>query len=286
MDINQTAARPRVVIIGGGFGGINLAKKLKNKPVEILMLDKHNYHTFQPLLYQVAMGHIEADSIAFPLRRIFTNQKNFAFNLTEVQKINPEKNTVTADIGEIPYDYLVIATGANTNFFGNKEIEHYTMPMKNVSEALNIRSFMLQNLEKAVVTKEFAEREALLTFVVVGGGPTGVELSGALAEMRNNVLCKDYPSLCEEDMKVYLVEGKPVVLGAMSSNASAAAKKGLIKMGVIIHNGVHVNSFDGTTLTIDDGTVIDTRNVFWAAGVKGEMPDGLINATIASGRRI
>ena len=277
---------PRIVIIGGGFGGINLAKKLKNKPVEVLMLDKHNYHTFQPLLYQVAMGAIEADSIGFPMRRIFTNQKNFAFNLAEVKTINPEKNTVTADIGEIPYDYLVIATGANTNFFGNTQIEHYTMPMKNISEALNIRSYMLQNLEKAVITTDPKEREALLTFVVVGGGPTGVELSGALAEMRNHVLCKDYPSLCKEDMKVYLVEGKPVVLGAMSPDASSAAKAGLVKMGVIIHNGVHVKSFDGTALTIDDGTLIDTRNVFWAAGVMGEMPEGLSNATITSGRRI
>jgi len=286
MDQTKSARMPRIVIIGGGFGGINLAKKLKNKPVEILMLDKHNYHTFQPLLYQVAMGAIEADSIGFPVRRIFTNQKNFSFNLAEVKIINPEKNTITTDIGEIPYDYLVIATGANTNFFGNQQIEHYAMPMKNISEALNIRSYMLQNLEKAVITTDPKEKEALMTFVVVGGGPTGVELSGALAEMRNKVLCKDYPSLCEEDMKVYLVEGKPVVLGAMSSEASAAAKAGLVKMGVIIHNGVHVNSFDGTTLTIDDGTSIDTRNVFWAAGVKGEMPEGLASATIASGRRL
>ncbi|MDB5137318.1 MAG: dehydrogenase [Mucilaginibacter sp.] len=286
MDLKKTAGLPRIVIVGGGFGGINLAKKLKNKPVEVLMLDKHNYHTFQPLLYQVAMGAIEADSIGFPIRRIFTNQKNFTFNLGEVQTINPEKNTITADIGEIEYDYLVIATGANTNFFGNKEIEHYTMPMKNISEALNIRSFMLQNLEKAVVTKDFTEREALLTFVVVGGGPTGVELSGALGEMRNHVLCKDYPSLCEEDMKVYLVEGKPVVLGAMSSIASAAAKEGLTKMGVVIYNSVHVQSYDGYELKIDDGKVIRTRNVFWAAGVMGEVPGGLSEGTVAKGRRI
>lgn len=286
MDLKKTAGMPRIVIIGGGFGGINLAKKLKNKPVEVLMLDRHNYHTFQPLLYQVAMGAIEADSIGFPIRRIFTNQKNFTFNLAEVRTINPEKNTVTADIGEIEYDYLVIATGANTNFFGNKEIEHYTMPMKNISEALNIRSFMLQNLEKAVITKDFTEREALLTFVVVGGGPTGVELSGSLAEMRNHVLCKDYPSLCEEDMKVYLVEGKPVVLGAMSPQASAAAKKGLLEMGVVIYNSVHVQSYDGYELKIDDGTVIQTRNVFWAAGVMGEVPGGLPESTITKGRKI
>ncbi len=286
MNQPKSANRPRVVIIGGGFAGINLAKKLNNKPVEVLMLDRHNYHTFQPLLYQVAMGAIEADSIGFPIRRIFTHQKNFTFHLAEVQKINPENNTITADIGEIAYDYLVIATGANTNFFGNKMIEHYTMPMKNISEALNMRSFMLQNLEKAVITTDKEEKEALMTFVIVGGGPTGVELSGALAEMRNHVLCKDYPSLCSSEMKVYLVEGKPVVLGAMSEQASAKAKEFLLKMGVTIYNSVHVQSYDGLELRIDNGALIKTRNVFWAAGVMGEVPEGIDKGTIVRGGKI
>ncbi len=282
----KTTKVPRIVIIGGGFGGINLAKKLKNKPVEVLLLDKHNYHTFQPLLYQVAMGYIEADSIAFPFRRIFTGQKNFTFNLAEVRTINPEKNTITADIGEIEYDYLVIATGANTNFFGNKQIEHFTMPMKNVGEALNIRSFMLQNLERAVVEKNIEELEALLTFVVVGGGATGVELSGALAEMRNNILCKDYPSLCNEDMKVYLIEGRAELLGAMSSSASHEAKKALTKMGVKVLNEKQVQSYDGQQVKVSDGMVINTRNVFWAAGVTGEMPAGMPAGCVTRGNRL
>ncbi|PTQ96866.1 NADH dehydrogenase [Mucilaginibacter yixingensis] len=287
MDLSQTTpGKPRVVIIGGGFGGIQVAKSLKNAPVEVMMLDKHNYHTFQPLLYQVAMGALEGDSIAFPIRRIFGRQKNFTFHWAEVQRINPDNNTVTANIGEIKFDYLVIATGANTNYFGSKDIEFYTMPMKNLPEALNLRSLIMQNLEKAMVTTDEEERQALLTFVVVGGGPTGVELSGALAEMRMHILCKDYPGLCLDDMKVYLAEGKPELLAAMSEGASKKAKTFLGDLGVTIYNDVHVTSYNGDLLTIDNGTNIKTRNVFWAAGVRGEVPQGVDAAPLMRGNRI
>jgi NADH dehydrogenase len=282
----QNTTIPRVLIIGGGFGGIQLAKSLRKAPVKVMMLDKHNYHTFQPLLYQVAMGAIPADSIGFPLRRIFTKQDNFRFFLADVQKINPESKTVSTDIGDIQYDYLVIATGSNTNFFGNKEIEHYAMPMKNIPEALNLRSLILQNLEKALVTKTYDEREALMTFVVVGGGPTGVELSGALAEMRQLILVKDYHGLKKQHMRVYLVEGKDRLLGAMSTQASTYAKEALTKGEVTIYNGVHVQSYDGYELRIDDGTVINTRNVFWAAGVRGEVPAGIPKEVVTKGTRI
>lgn len=285
MDQQQNnKPKPRVVIIGGGFGGIQLAKKLKKAPVEILMLDKHNYHTFQPLLYQVAMGAIAADSIAFPIRRIFTYQDNFTFNLANVQQINPENNTLTTNIGIIPYDYLIIATGANTNFFGNKEIEYYAMPMKNLPEALNMRGLILQNLEKAAITKDPAEKAALMTFVVVGGGPTGVELSGALAEMRHLILMKDYHGLSKQDMMVYLIEGKAELLAAMSEQASKKAKQFLSGNDVIIYNSVHVESYNGLELKIDDGMMVKTRNVFWAAGVKGEVPEGIQAATIKGSR--
>ena len=284
--MNAPQKVPRIVIIGGGFGGINLAKSLKDAPVKVMMLDRHNYHTFQPLLYQVAMGAIPADSIGFPLRRIFTDQDNFRFFLADVQKINPENNTVTTDIGDIDYDYLVIATGSNTNFFGNKEIEHFAMPMKNIPEALNLRSLILQNLEKALVTKTYNDREALMTFVVVGGGPTGVELSGALAEMRQLILMKDYHGLKKQHMKVYLVEGKDKLLAAMSPMASKKAKDYLEENMVTIYNSVHVQSYDGYELKIDDGKVINTRNVFWAAGVQGEVPNGIPKAEITKGNRI
>ena len=283
---DKNKARPRVVIIGGGFGGVQLAKKLSSEAVDVLLLDKHNYHTFQPLLYQVATGAIEADSIGFPIRRIFSKQKNFTFHLTEVSSINAENNTVATSVGDIKYDYLVIATGANTNYFGNKELEHYTLPMKNIAEALNVRSVIIQNLEKALVTTDEAERDSLLTFVVVGGGPTGVELSGAIAELRKFILCKDYPGLCEADMKVFLVEGKPDVLAAMSPQASFKAKKYLTEIGITVYNSVHVASYDGYTLKIDNGTTIKTRNVFWAAGVRGEMPGGLPPEAVAKGGRV
>lgn len=283
---DQNTRKPRVVIIGGGFAGLQLAKKLKDAPVNVLMLDKHNYHTFQPLLYQVAMGAIPADSIAFPIRRIFTYQENFQFNLANVEKINPEINTVTTNIGDFSYDYLVIATGSNTNFFGNKELETCTMPMKNLPEALNLRGLTLQHLEKALITNDKEEREALMTFVVVGGGPTGVELAGALGEMRHLILEKDYHGLSKQDMKVYLVEGKDRLLAAMSDGASRKAKQFLSANDVIIYNSVHVKSYDGNTLTIDDGMVLKARNVFWAAGVMGEVPEGIEKAKIVRGSRI
>lgn len=282
----QENSRPRVVIVGGGFAGIQLAKKLKKAPVDILMLDKHNYHTFQPLLYQVAMGAIPADSIAFPIRRIFTYQDNFSFNLAHVEKINADTNSVSTNIGDIHYDYLVIATGSNTNFFGNSQIEHCVMPMKNLPEALNLRGLILQHLEKAMITKDKDEKDALMTFVVVGGGPTGVELSGALGEMRQLILQKDYHGLSKHDMKVYLVEGKDRLLAAMSEGASKKAKQFLTANDVMIYNSVHVESYNGLELKIDDGMMIKTRNVFWAAGVMGEVPQGITNATMVRGSRI
>jgi NADH dehydrogenase len=279
-------SRPRVVIIGGGFGGLALAKQLKKAPVDVLLLDKNNYHTFQPLLYQVAIGSVEADSIGFPIRRIFTRHDNFSFNMTEVKAINAESNTLTTTIGTIHYDYLIIATGSDTNFFGNKQIEHFAMPMKNIPQALNLRSLILQNLEKALVTSDQREKFALMTFVVVGGGPTGVELSGALAEMRHLILMKDYHGLSKYDMRVYLVEGKDRLLATMSAPASAKAKEFLTKADVTIYNSAHVESYDGFYLKIDNGKTIKTRNVLWAAGVKGEMPEGIPAEAIAKGNRI
>ena len=280
------ASLPQVVIIGGGFGGLEVAKALADQPVDVLILDKHNYHTFQPLLYQVATGSLEAGSIAFSLRKNFDNQKNFRFRIAEVSGINPETNTIDTTIGEIAYDYLVIATGSTTNFFGNKDIELHSMPMKSIPEALNLRYMILQNLEEAVLKNTREEREPYLNFVLVGAGPTGVELAGALAELRNHILSKDYPELKKEEMKVYLVDFLPRVLGAMSDQASSAAKDFLTKMGVEVLVGVKVENYDGDTITFEGGKSIRTKNVIWSAGVMGVVPEGIEKDIIERGNRI
>lgn len=283
--VNQSKF-PLVVIIGAGFGGLEVAKGLADKPVEVLMLDKHNYHVFQPLLYQVATGSLEAESIAFSVRKNFVGQKNFRFRIAEVTGINTETNTLDTTIGDVKYDYLVIATGSTTNFFGNKDIEHYAMPMKSIPEALNLRYMILQNLEEAILQKTREEREPYLTFVLVGAGPTGVELAGALAELRNHVLDKDYPELSKDDMKVYLVDFLPKVLGPMSDQASKAAKDFLIKMGVEVLLNVKVESYDGNVIKFEDGKTIRTKNVIWSAGVMGVIPKGIATENIVRGNRI
>ena len=286
MEAATQSKFPLVVIVGAGFGGLEAAKHLANQPVEVLMLDKHNYHVFQPLLYQVATGSLEAESIAFSIRKNFGSQKNFRFRIAEVMGVNTGTNTLDTTIGDIKYDYLVIATGSTTNFFGNKDIEHFAMPMKSIPEALNLRYMILQNLEEAVLQKTQEEREPYLTFVLVGAGPTGVELAGALAELRNHVLDKDYPELSKTQMKVYLVDFLPTVLGQMSDQASKAAKDFLTRMGVEVLLNVKVESYDGNIIKFEDGKTIRTKNVIWSAGVMGVIPKGISTENIVRGNRI
>lgn len=274
MNIPQTSF-PRVVIIGGGFAGLAVARGLENKELQVVLLDKHNYHTFQPLLYQVATGGLEPDSIAFPLRKRFNDIEDFYFRLAEVTKINDENNEIETSIGSLTYDYLVIATGSTTNFFGNKNIERFTMEMKSIPQSLNIRSLILENFEEALLTSDLEERKKLMNFVIVGGGPTGVELAGALAEMKKGFLPKDYPDLDIRLMKVNLIQSSNCLLKGMSDKASKKAEDFLIKLGVDVWKNLRVLNYDGNIVETNGEDNFKAATVIWAAGVKGESIAGL-----------
>lgn len=274
MNIPQSS-NPRIVIIGGGFAGIALAKKLRNQKVQVVLLDKHNYHNFQPLLYQVATGGLEAGSIAYPIRKIFQNTPDFYFRLTSVKEIDTVNQKILAEIGDLHYDYLVIATGSKTNYFGNKEIERNVMSMKTIPQSLNIRSLILENFEQAVLTTNEADKNALINFVLVGAGPTGVELAGALAEMKKAILQKDYPDLDIDKMEINLIQSGDRVLNTMSEKSSAAAEKFLLNLGVKIWKNVRVTNYDGRTITTNSDLTFETATVIWTAGVQGAAIHGL-----------
>lgn len=274
MNIPETKL-PRIVIIGGGFAGVNLAKTLANKKVQVVLIDKHNYHTFQPLLYQVSSSGLEPDSIAYPLRKIIKKHRRTYFRLAEVKKIDADTQQIETNIGQLNYDYLVIATGTKTNFFGNEAIELNSMPMKNVPQALNIRSLILQNLEKAAIASSKDEQKALLNFVIVGGGPTGVELAGAIAELKNHILPRDYHDLNSNDMQIHLLEGNDRVLPSMSQHASSKAEKFLKELGVAVHCNTFVTDYNGQTVKTNSDLVLHSETLIWAAGVTGAPIGGL-----------
>lgn len=270
-----TSKYPRVVIIGGGFAGIAISKKLRNKNVQVVLIDKHNYHTFQPLLYQVATGGLEAGSIAYPIRKVIQEYKDFYFRLTSVKEIDTKNQKLISEIGDLHYDYLVIATGSKTNYFGNKEIERNSMSMKTIPQSLNIRSLILENFEQAVLTKDETERNALINFVLVGGGPTGVELAGALAEMKKAILQKDYPDLDIDKMQINLIQSGDRILNTMSEKSSKAAEEFLLKLGVKIWKNVRVTNYDGRIITTSTDLTFDSATVIWTAGVQGAKISGL-----------
>ena len=288
MDLKiPSTGQKRLVIIGGGFGGIEMAKRLKNQDLQIVMLDKHNYHCFQPLLYQVATGGLEPGSIAYPLRKFMQEIPNGIFRLAEVRNVDTIAQKVHTDIGDLKYDYLVIATGSTTNFFKfPKEVSGKMMQMKDIPQALNLRSFILENFEEALLTYDDSKKEELINISIVGGGPTGVELAGALGEMRKNILPKDYPEIDFTKMQIHLFESGDRLLGAMHPENSAKVLKYVKDFGVDVWLNTMVTDFDGDVLTTADGKKIKSETLIWTAGVKGNPVEGFAPETIAGGNRI
>lgn len=287
MDTNlPNSSHPRIVIVGCGFGGLRLAQHLAKAPVQVVVVDRNNYHNFQPLLYQVATGALEADSIAYPIRKIFAGQRNFFYRMADVQGVNPAGNTLQTSVGDIRYDYLVLATGSLTNFFGLTSIEKNAMQIKSIPNALNLRSFIFQNFEKALLTSDPTEKQALLNIVVVGGGPTGVEISGSLAEMRRHVLPKDYPELDLRAMQIFLVEAGPALLGPMSAASQADANRYMEELGVQVRLNTSISRYEDGRAYYSDTEFIPTENLIWAAGVNGGAVPGLPAEVVTRNKRV
>jgi NADH dehydrogenase len=275
----------RIVIIGGGFGGLEIARRLVRLQYQVVLVDRNNYHQFQPLFYQVATSGLEPSSIAFPFRRNFQRAKQFHFRLAEVERIDPDNQEVQTSLGNIHYDHLIIASGAGNNFFGNKRIQKHALPMKSIVESLRLRNVILEQFEAALSAPE-AKMDEHLTIVIAGGGPTGVELAGTLAEMKRFILPKDYPELDFNRMKIVLVEGSNRVLNAMTEKSSAKATNYLEKMGVEVRVDTLVNDYDGTSIALNDSTEIHARTLIWAAGIKGNFLDGIPEESRGAGSRI
>jgi NADH dehydrogenase len=278
--------KKRVVIVGGGFGGLKLAQKLKKSNFQVVLVDKNNYHQFPPLIYQVASSGIEPSSIAFPFRRIFQKRKDFYFRLAEVKSIMPEKNMIQTSIGKLSYDYLVLASGTTTNFFGNKEIEENSIPMKTLSESMGLRNALLDNFERALTCASPQERQELLNVVIVGGGATGVEIAGALSEMKNFVLPKDYPDLPNSLMNIYLIESQDRLLSAMSQKSSENVLKYLRSMGVNVLLNQRVTDYKDHIVYINDGSTIATRTFIWVTGVTAQVVGQMPADKVGRGGRI
>ncbi len=277
----------KVVIIGAGFAGLKVARGLNNvSGIEVLLLDQYNYHQFQPLFYQVATAGLDASNISFPLRKLFQRSKNVRIRLAKVLSVEIASNKLTTDIGDIEYDQLIIATGADTNFFGNKQLMEHTYPMKSTTEALQIRHHLLKNFEEVLSTTDDEERQRKMNIVIVGGGPTGVEMSGAIAEMKIHNLPGDYPEIDFSQMQIILLEGGGETLGPMSKKSQDQSKEYLEKLGVKVMLNSKLESYDGKTIVLASGEKIETSTVIWAAGIRGNVPAGIDTTLIVRGNRI
>jgi NADH:ubiquinone reductase (H+-translocating) len=276
----------RVVIVGGGFGGLTLARQLAKSKFQVVLIDKNNYHQFQPLYYQVAMAGLEPSSIVFPFRKVFQNSKNVFVRVTKVLGVDTEKSEIRTEIGQLHYDYLVLAIGADTNWYGNAEVQQNAIPMKSVSQALYLRNKVFEDYERAVTAENYETRQRYLDIVVVGGGPTGVEVAGSLAEMKKHIISKDYNDLNRDEIQIHLIHGDPRILNTMSPQASAKAEKFLRELGVELWLDKVVKNYDGNTVFIDDGSTIRTDKVIWAAGIIGNTIEGMPAEAIGRGNRL
>ncbi len=283
---DKLLTQQRVVIVGAGFAGLTLAKKLSSAFFQVILLDKNNYHQFQPLLYQVATAGLEPNSISFPLRKIFQKKKNVFIRIAEVIAVHPDDKKISTSTGALDYDFLVLAQGAATNYFGMRDIAQNAFSMKSVSEALLLRNTLLQNYEQALITGNKQEKAALLNIVIVGGGPTGVELAGSIAEMRAQILPRDYPELNFNNMNIHLIEAAPRLLNGMSLESAARVKSYLKTLKVKVHTGLSVKSYDGYAVTLSNHTTLYSYCLIWAAGVKGSALKGIPPGSVLADHRI
>ena len=277
--------KSKIIVVGGGFAGIEIVKRLDESKFNILLIDKINHHQFQPLFYQVAAAQLDPSSISFPLRSIFKNKKNVQIRLAQVQSIDENNHSINTTIGEFKYDYLIIAIGCETNFFGKNEIHKHAFSLKSIYDAIKIRNHMLQIFEKIISANE-TEKEALLNLVIVGAGPTGVELAGAFAEIKKNILLEHYPGIDFTKFKITLLEGTKFTLNNMSIQARLSSRRYLKEMGVSVRTETLVSNYDGETLMLKNGRNIKTKTVIWAAGVTGNRINGLNEKCIVAGNRI
>lgn len=278
--------KPRVIIIGGGFGGLEVAKGLLKSKAQTVLFDKYNHHTFQPLLYQVATSALETSSIVFPFRKRFARAKDFYFRLGEVTKIVPESNCIETSIGSVKYDFLVVATGAETNFYGLSDVEQHAHPMKTIIDAIKLRNIIIKNFEIALLVNDEELMNSYMDYVIVGGGPTGVELAGAIAELKKHVFPRDYPELDVAKMDIHLVEATPRLLNGMSDIAGKKALEYLEGMGVQVHLNAAVKSYDGYEVAFNTGRKLVTKTLIWAAGVRGNPVHGLPAESLGRSTRL
>jgi NADH:ubiquinone reductase (H+-translocating) len=284
-DLTHCPDLPHVVVVGGGFAGLQFIRHLNDKKFRVTLIDRLNHHQFQPLFYQVATSQVEPSSISFPFRKILQHRRNLRIRMAEVSRIDTEGRIVFTNIGDIHYDHLVLASGCSTNFYGNTQIEKHAFTLKTTYEAITIRNAILENFER-VVSLEGSERDALLSIVIVGAGPTGVELSGAFAEIKKFILPKDFPDIDFSALRIILLEGSQNTLGSMSPVSQKTSRTYLEKLGVELFTGVFVTDYDGLNVKLSSGDSLLSRNLIWAAGVSGNIVEGIAPELVTGNRRI